>query len=547
MAEIRQRIAEMVQVSRRRSAEFSAAEEQGAARVRLASTLGSLLLLAFLLLLAIVISRGTKRRDELYRRAYASETMWVTTLASIADGVIVTNASGQITFINSIAQELSGWSPKDAVGSRIADVLILVNETTRAEVPNPVDHALRSGKTVGLANHTTLIGKQGREFCIDDSAAPIRDTNGHILGAVLVFRDITTQRRGEDAIRRLAAIVDSSDDAIISKDLNGIITSWNKSAERLFGYTEVELVGKPITILIPADRLDEEPQILARIRSGERVDHFETIRRRKDGTLLEISLTISPIRDTTGAIKGASKIARDITARRKADADIRRANRDLEQFAYSASHDLQEPLRTVSIYSELLTQRYGDKLDGQALEFLGFIRNGATRMETLIRDLLSYTQISKLELVPENTDASEALAQALVGLQGVINESNARVTADPLPSIRMHGSHLCQVFQNLVGNALKYRSAECVPVVHIGAERQGGYFLFSVSDNGIGIDPKYSETIFDPFKRLHTGKEYEGTGLGLAICQRIVSQYNGEIWVESEVGTGSIFKFRIPS
>jgi len=246
-------------------------------------------------------------------------------------------------------------------------------------------------------------------------------------------------------------------------------------------------------------------------------------------------------------ITGASKVARDITGRKKADADMRRANRDLEQFAYSASHDLQEPLRTINVYSELLTQRYGDKLDEQALEFLGYIRNGAVRMETLIRDLLSYTQVSKLDVVSENTDAGEALSKALAGLQGAINESNARVTADQLPSVRMHGSHLCQVFQNLVGNALKYRSAERVPLVHISAERQRGYLLFSVSDNGIGIDPKYKETIFDLFKRLHTSKEYEGTGLGLAICERIVTQYNGQIWVDSEGGTGSIFKFRIPS
>ena len=264
------------------------------------------------------------------------------------------------------------------------------------------------------------------------------------------------ENREELAAELLRAIVESSDDAIISKDLNGVITSWNNSAERLFGYTEAEAIGKPITILIPPDHLEEEPQILARIRSGERVDHFETIRVCKDGKLIDISLTISPVRDRTGRIVGASKIARDITARKKVDADIRRANRDLEQFAYSASHDLQEPLRTVNIYSDLLAQRYRDKLDGQALEYLGHIRTGATRMEALIRDLLSFTQITKLDVVPESVDANDILSQVLVDLEGTIKDCEARITADPLPRVRMHESHLRQLLQNLIGNALKY-------------------------------------------------------------------------------------------
>jgi len=352
--------------------------------------------------------------------------------------------------------------------------------------------------------------------------------------------------QNELAAELLRAIIESSDDAIISKDLNSVITSWNKSAERLFGYTEAEAIGKPITILIPPDRLDEEPQILSRIRSGERVDHFETTRVRKDGKLIDISLTISPVRDRTGRIVGASKIARDITERRKADADLRRANRDLEQFAYSASHDLQEPMRTVNIYSELLTKRYHDKLDGQALEYLGHIRTGAMRMEALIRDLLSFTQITKLDVVPESVDANDILAKVLVDLEETIKDCNARVTTDPLPCVRMHGSHLRQLFQNLIGNALKYCSAERTPVVHISAEIQGGYVVFSVNDNGIGIGPEYHKNIFDLFKRLHTSNEYEGTGLGLAICERIMTQYGGQIWVESEVGTGSTFKFSLP-
>ncbi len=322
----------------------------------------------------------------------------------------------------------------------------------------------------------------------------------------------------------LSAIVDSSDDAIVSKDLNGTITSWNKSAERLFGYTAEEIVGRPVTVLIPSDRQDEEPRIIERLKAGERVDHFETLRRRKDGTLLDISLTISPVRDEQGRIAGASKIARDITDRKRAEAEIRRANESLEQFAFSASHDLQEPLRSVKIYSELLSQRYGGKLDGQALEFLGYLRAGATRMERLLSDLLAYTQVSKRVAGSEIADANAALTTVLEGMSSSISESGARITSEPLPTVPMHGTHLQQLFQNLIGNAIKYHSPERTPEIHVTAQRQHEGWTFAVTDNGIGIAPEYKETVFGLFKRLHTSDEYSGTGIGLAICQRIVDQ-----------------------
>jgi hypothetical protein len=347
------------------------------------------------------------------------------------------------------------------------------------------------------------------------------------------------------ALQLLSAIVDSSDDAIISKTLDGTITSWNKSAERLFGYTEAEAVGQSITMLIPKDRLDEEPHIIARLRRGERVDHFETIRRRKDGTPIDISLTISPIRDTDGTIIGASKIARDITDRKRADDEIRRANRDLEQFAFSASHDLQEPLRAVKIYSELLNRRYKHKLDGEALEYLEFLHSGATRMESLVRDLLAYTRVSEIPDTFEELDANAVLSSALENLGSLIAESAAEVTSGELSVVSMHQPHLHQLFQNLVGNAIKYRSKDRAPRIHVACVRQNGFYEFSVSDNGIGIAPKYRETIFDLFKRLHTSEEYTGTGIGLAICQRIVEQYGGRIWVESEPGRGSTFRFTV--
>ena len=471
----------------------------------------------------------------------------------------------------------------------------------------------------------------------------------------------------------LAAIVDSSDDAIVSKDLTGRIMSWNQGAQRIFGYTAEEAVGHSITMLIPSDRQEEEPAILARLQRGERVDHFETIRQRKDGSLLNVSLTISPVRDRDGRIIGASKIARDITDRKKweeklqeseerfrALADnisqfawmadehgsvfwynqrwydytgttlaemegfggqsvihpdhlarvtanfqesiasgkpwedtfplrsrtgvyrwflsrahpirnatghivrwfgtntditeqleieqkLRHANHDLEQFAFTASHDLQEPLRTIKIYSELLAKRHAASLAGNGRELLDFVRQAAERMELLVRDLLAYTQAAKLEPPAEDADAQQALMEALGNLQVAIAESGAVITYDRLPRLRVHETHLKQVFQNLIGNAIKYRSPERVPLVHIGATPENLWWIFSVRDNGIGIESQYKEQIFGLFTRLHQAEQYSGTGIGLSICKRIVEQYHGRIWVESEPGCGSDFRFSLPA
>ena len=210
----------------------------------------------------------------------------------------------------------------------------------------------------------------------------------------------------------------------------------------------------------------------------------------------------------------------DIDEQKHVEDELRRANEDLEQFAWSASHDLQEPLRSIKIYSELLNKRYGGKLDGQALEFLGYLRSGATRMEILVRDLLTYTQVTRLDGPAEATDVSEAVAATLAGLSGAIAESGATVTTGPLPSVRMHNTHLRQLFQNLIGNAIKYRKPGLPPLVHVSGERQNGSWVFSVRDNGIGIEPEYKEQVFGLFKRLHTNDEYSGTGIGLAICRR---------------------------
>src|SRR5215472_2021195 len=244
------------------------------------------------------------------------------TLTSIGDALVATDANGAVTYLNPVAEDLTGWPLSEATGKPLPEVFKIVNEETRKTVENPVSKVLREGRVVGLANHTVLIARGGEEYAIDDSASPIRDGDGNIVGVVMVFRDITEQRRAERERRLLASIVESSDDAIIGKDLSGVITTWNRGAEKIFGYSAAQAIGKRISMLAPSEDQDEMPEILERIRRGERVDHFETIRKSKDGKLVNVSLSVSPLYDDSGRVVGASKIVRDITEQVRARAEI---------------------------------------------------------------------------------------------------------------------------------------------------------------------------------------------------------------------------------
>jgi PAS domain S-box-containing protein len=275
---------------------------------------------------AIVVLGELARRAA--RQANERRELLRVTLRSIGDAVITTDTRGHVTYLNDVAVTLTGWSQAEAAGRPLADVFRIVNEASRQPVESPATRALREGVVVGLANHTLLIRRDGTECPIDDSAAPIRDESGRVSGCVLIFRDVTGQRRLEQeraeqlhTARLLSSIIESSDDAIVSKTLDGVIQSWNAGAERLFGHTAAEAVGRHISLVIPPDRLPEEDVIIARLRAGERIDHFETERIRADGRRIFVSLTISPIRDAEGVVVGASKIVRDVTERKAAEAE----------------------------------------------------------------------------------------------------------------------------------------------------------------------------------------------------------------------------------
>ncbi len=330
MDKIRAVIEDMRVVERSHVATREVTAEESYRTALITTALTTILALGLVSTVLYTILRSRHRAQQNAAVIYASRERLRVTLSSIGDAVITTDEQGVVTSINAVAQSLTQWSGDQSIGVPLSEVFNIVSESTRLPPESPALRAIREGVIVGLANHTVLIGKDGFERSIDDSAAPIRSERGKVVGCVLVFRDVTERRRLErenlerdQQARVLGAIVTSSDDAIISKSLDGIIQSWNAAAERIFGYTEEQAIGNHISMLIPAERLNEEEQIIARLRAGERVEHFETVRLRGDGKDVFVSLTISPIKDASGRVIGASKIARDISEQKQTQDELR--------------------------------------------------------------------------------------------------------------------------------------------------------------------------------------------------------------------------------
>jgi PAS domain S-box-containing protein len=356
----------------------------------------------------------------------------------------------------------------------------------------------------------------------------------------------------DENIRLLATVVRNSNDAVTVQDFEGRIISWNRGAELMYGYSEDEAFQMTIWRLMPASKRTEQEQLVRRLRAGETIHSFETQRLTREGRLLDVWLTVTKLVDDAGTPVGIASTDRDITERKRAEevlrktiADMDRSNKELEQFAYVASHDLQEPLRMVASFTQLLAKRYKDKLDADANEFIGYAVDGANRMEKMINDLLSYSRVETRGKPFEAVGCTAILNQALTNLRMVIEETGAMITQDPLPTVMGAESQLVQLFQNLIDNAIKFRREE-PPRIHVSAEDRGNDWFFSVKDNGIGIDPQYNERIFIIFQRLHRREEYPGTGIGLTICKKIVERHGGRVWVDSQPGNGSTFYFTIP-
>lgn len=377
-----------------------------------------------------------------------------------------------------------------------------------------------------------------------------------ITGRAERTEELVRQRTTEIVERdgRLRAVVQSATDGIVTGNSDGIIVDFNRGAELIFGYSVQELLGRPLTVLMPERFHDAHNRGMARyLATGEaRImgRRAEFVGRRKDGREFPLEMSLSTWKTSQGRF--FTGILRDISERKEAETrlsrqakDLERSNADLSQFAHIASHDLQEPLRMVGNYTQLLARKYKGRLDADADEFINFAVDGVTRMQTLIHDLLSYSQVATQGKSFQAVDSAKAFDHALCNLEIAIEESGATVTHGQLPVVIADGSQLTQLFQNLVGNAIKYRYKE-PPCIHAAARGNGAEWIFSLRDNGIGIDPHYAEKIFVIFQRLHSRREYAGTGIGLSICKKIVERHGGKIWVESEPGKGATFFFTLP-
>jgi PAS domain S-box-containing protein len=368
------------------------------------------------------------------------------------------------------------------------------------------------------------------------------------------LRDLDSARR--DVLEReinLAAVVDSSDDAIVSTSVTGIIRTWNGGAERLYGYSAEEAVGQPVRMLAPPDRHQELEGMMAACLAGETIRNVQTVRLMKDGTPVDVSISAAPIRLAGGAVIGLAAIARDVReqlrmlrALESQTAELKRSNDELTQFAYVASHDLQEPMRMVASYTELLASRYHEELDERADKYIGHISEGTARMQRLIRELLSYARVGMRAKPMAPVHLDDVISGVLRDLKTRIESVNAEIVVGPLPTVQGDDLQLGQVLQNLVGNAIKFRASR-PPQVTVSAQRDGRMWKVSVQDNGIGIDMKFHDRVFEIFRRLHDRDAYEGTGVGLAIVKRIVERHGGRVWFESMPGEGACFHFTVPA
>jgi PAS domain S-box-containing protein len=483
---------------------------------------------------------------------------------------IATDARGVIQIFNVGAERMLGYTAAEVVNKITpADIsdpqeVIARAEELSVELATPITpgfEALVFKASRGIEDiyELTYIRKDGSRFPAVVSVTALRDAQDSIIGYLLIGTDNTARL----AAALLDAVVESSSDAVIGLDLNDIVTSWNAAAVRIFGYSADEVMGSPITRIIPPDHYADEQQIQAKITLGERVEHFETVRLRKDGARIDVSVSVTPIKDSHGGVIGAFKVARDISERKRAAEEIRQlnthleekvvertaqlqtTNKELESFCYSVSHDLRAPLRSLAGFSQAVMEDYADKLDAKGKNYLSRICASSQRMGQLIDDLLNLSRVSRGEMTRELVDLSKMANELADELRSASPQREVKFVVAEGLTAQTDPRLLRIVLTNLLGNAWKFTSKQSNPSIEFGCSLENGGKEYFVRDNGAGFDQGYISKLFGAFQRLHAAEDFPGTGIGLATVQRIISRQGGKVWAEGKVDQGATFHFTL--
>ena len=449
--------------------------------------------------------------------------------------------------------EILGYAEHELIGKTGRDI----SHPDDLDLINAQRPRLYAGELDRVRVEKRYVRKDGAIVWVDFNMVVERDAAGKPLREIAIYEDITARREAEEALReseeRFRQTFELAASGIAHVSLDGHFLRVNRSLCEIFGYRAEELVGKSVRdVSHPADRGSTDAGRAAVLAGKVESVRLEKRYVRKDGDAVWVDLAIALVRGPDGKPLYEIALFDDITPRKDAEAalhqaheELKRSNAELGQFAYVASHDLQEPLRMVSSYTQLLQRRYGDRLDGDAREFMAFVVDGAARMKQLIEDLLAYSRVGTRSREFHEVATDAALRRALLNLKSAIDEAGASVSYEGLPTLEADEVQLAQLFQNLIGNALKFRSAS-VPRISIFSKEKDTEWEFGVRDNGIGIEPQYFERIFMVFQRLHNKGDYPGTGIGLAICKKVVERHGGRIWVESQPEQGTTFYFTLP-
>jgi len=497
---------------------------------------------------------------EVQRRRRAEDTLGeiqqnlAVTLASIGAGFIATDREGRITRMNGVAEHLTGWPQEEALSQSIWTVLEREGRPPDFASKNPVDVVIEQGYTVDTVIQTVAISRDGRRTSVEVQAALTREEDGMLRGLAIVLRDMTQVARAEGESARLAAVVESSSDAIISKSMDGRITTWNRAAESMFGYRAEEAIGHPVQMLIPGDRQDEEMRTLESLSHGEPVPAFDTQRLTKDKRLLDVSVSISPIRDRYGRLIGASKIVRDITrerqdaaALRDNEAQLRLADRRKDEFLATLSHELRNPLAPIVSTAKLLSD---PQLDARQLAWCSaVIQRQSHHLSRLLDDLLDVSRISRsrLELHKEIVSLGSIVATAVEAVGPALQARRHRLHVDvpvALPLLLADPVRLGQVVTNLLHNAAKFTDPG--GEIRLHAEARGTDLVLVVSDNGVGLRAEDLVQVFDMFAQVRSAlqRSVGGLGIGLAMTKGVVELHGGTITATS-AGPGGGAEFRI--